>query len=253
MAESINCKELARELVSMLRLKVTPIGIKLLEKEEDIANIPKCRTLKEGEYYTPCMVFSQAMNLGRTTAITKNHIPLLVCEGINGFAPQDEEWFEGAAQVGLWYAEPKDSRARQQYTPFIPYGKYEAIAVSPLEAGKFEPDVCVILGVPAQLFFLLSGYLRHDYEPLQTPFAGESSCSNHWVNTFLTGKPNIALPCYAEQRFGNYPEDCLIMSITPKDLRKALDGMKELSPMGMRYPVPGWGNMHPNGKIWGKG
>lgn len=248
-----NCAEMYEDLMTMLRLKVSPLGIKLLEKEEELASIKKVRVLKDGQYFTTCQLFGQAMSLGRTCAMTKGHIPLLNCEGINGMCPQDKVWHEGAAQAGIWYAEAEDSRERQKHTPYIPYGKYEAIVVSPLNSGKIDPDVCMIVGMPVQIFFLLSGYLRHDYQPIDTPFAGESSCSNHWVRTFLTGKPNISLPCYAEFRFGSYPEDCLIMTMKPEQLKKAIDGMKELAPMGMRYPVPGWGVMHGNGSVWGKG
>lgn len=252
MSENYNVQEMANELVSLLRLKATPLGIKVLEKEEDINNIQKCRTLKDGQYLTPCQLFGQAMNLGRTTVITKNHIPNLNCEGIYGMRPQDEEWHEGQGQVGIWYAEPKDGVERQKHTPYIPYGKYEAIVASPLSSGNIDPDVCMVVGQPAQIFILLSGYLRHDYCPLDTPIAGESNCSNHWVRTFLTGKPNVSLPCFAELRFGQYPEDCLIMTCTPKDLRKALDGVKELSKVGMRYPIPGYGMMMDTGKVFGK-
>ena len=253
METKLNCTALYEDLMKMLRLKTTPLGIKALEKEEQLKDIPKVRTLKEGQYFTPCQLFGQAMSMGSTWAVTKGHIPLLNCEGINGMCPQEAEWHEGAAQVGIWYAEAKDGRERQKHTPCIPYGKYEAIVVSPLNSGKYDPDVCMVVGTPAQLFFLMSGYLRHDYQPIDTPFAGESSCSNHWVRTLLTGKPNISLPCYAELRFGGYPEDSLIMTLTPAQLDKAIAGMKELAPLGMRYPVPGWGVPSGNGKIWGKG
>ena len=246
------CIEMYNELMTMLRLKTSPIAIKVLEKEEQMTEIPKCRTLKDGDYFTPCQLIGQAMTLGRTMAITKNHIPLLNCEGINGMCPQDQVWHDGEAQVGIWYAERQDGIERQKNTPYIPYGSCEAIVFSPMSTDKFDPDVCMILGTPAQIFFLLSGYLRHDYKPIDTPFAGESSCSNHWVRTYLTGKPNISLPCYAELRFGGYPEDSLIMTLTPAQLKKAINGMKELAPLGMRYPVPGWGVMHGNGSIWKK-
>lgn len=249
----LNVMEMYDDLMKMLRLKVTPLGIKALEKESELESIPKVRTLKENQYFTPCQLFGQAMSMGSTWAVTKNHIPLLVCGGINGMCPQNEEWHEGAAQVGIWYAEPEDSRERQRNMPYIPYGKYEAIVVSPLNSGKYMPDVCMVVGMPAQIFFLMSGYLRHDYKPIDTPFAGESSCSNHWVKTLMTGEPNISLPCYAEFRFGSYPEDCLIMTLTPPQLKKAIEGMKELAPLGMRYPVPGWGVTHGNGSIWGLG
>ena len=92
MSTANDCAVMYGELMKMLRLKVTPLGVKLFEKEADIANIPKCRTLKPNEYFTPCQLFGQAMSMGRTMAMTKNHIPLLNCEGIAGMCPQTEEW-----------------------------------------------------------------------------------------------------------------------------------------------------------------
>ena len=48
MSELYNVKEMAKDLFDLLRLTVTPIGIKLLEKEEDIAKIERCRCVPEG-------------------------------------------------------------------------------------------------------------------------------------------------------------------------------------------------------------
>ena len=241
MSELYNVKEMAKDLFDLLRLTITPIGIKLLEKEEDIAKIERCRRVPEGVCYTGCQVFGQAMNMGYTIALTKNIIPIANCDGIHGFRNQDQEWHDGQDPIGIWYAEPKDGVERQKHTPYIPYGKYEAIVASPLSAGRMEPDVCMIVAKPAQIFFLLSGYLRHDYAPLDTPICGESSCSSHWVRTALTGKPNISLPCFAELRFAQYPEDCMIFTLTPAQLKKAIDGAKELQKIGLKYPVPGYG------------
>lgn len=253
MSETYDFKQMTSDLISLLRLKTNPIGIQVLEKEGDIEKIPKCRTLKDNEFFTPCQLFGQSMSLGLTYAMTKNHIPVLNCEGINGMCPQSEEWHEGAAQVGVWYATPADSRARQDNCPYLPYGKYEAIVSSPLESGKIEPDVCMVLGQPVQIFYLVAGYVRHGYAPLDTPIAGESNCSNHWMRTIMTGKPNVSLPSFAEMRFANYPQDSLISTWTPEQMQKAIDGVKELFKIGLKYPIPGWGEMHGNGSIWGKG
>lgn len=241
MSESYNVKEMAGDLMSLLRLTVNPIGIKLLEKESDIDKIERCRRVPEGVKFTGCQVFAQAMNMNYTIALTKGVIPIENCAGIHGLRPQDQTWHEGQEPIGVWYAEPKDGVERQKHTPFIPYGKYEAIVASPLAAGRIDPDVCMIVAKPAQIFILLSGYLRHDYAPLDTPICGESSCSSHWVRTFLTGKPNISLPCFAELRFAQYPEDSLIFTMTPAQLKKAIDGTKELQKIGLRYPIPGYG------------
>lgn len=240
-----NVQEMAAELFELLRLRISPIGIKVLEKEEMLNDIPKCRRVNEK--HTPCQLLRQSMSLGYTIALTRGDMPegFSMCEGLHGLIPQDEKWHAGDTAVGRWYATAADGKAHLDTYPFIPYGKYEAIVSSPLASGRVkDPDVCMVIGRPGQIFFLLAGLLRHNYAPLDTPIIGESSCSQHWIRTLMTGKPNISLPCFAEMRFGEYPDDCVIFSATPSDLRKALDGTRELNRIGLRYPVPSFGVLH---------
>jgi len=242
MNQEYDFAEMTKDLFSLLRLRITPIGIKALEKEADIDKIPRCRRAKAK--HTACQFLGQAMNLGYTIAMVSGDNPIAMCEGLHGLRPQDDEWKSGQSAVGVWYATPADGKAHLDTYPYIPHGKYEAIVASPLNSGKLEkPDVCMVVGLPGQIFILLAGFLRHDYKPLDTPIIGESSCSQHWIRTLMTGKPNVSLPCFAEMRFAQYPDDCVIFTCTPKDLKKAIDGTRELNKIGLRYPIPGYGVM----------
>ena len=240
LSEPYDFKSIVADIYTYLRVKTTPIGIKAFEHARDVDSIPKCR--RPQVKYSACQILGQAINVGWTVAMAADDFGLEACPHLLGLKPQTEEWKQGQSAVGVWYAEPEDGKKHLDTYPYIPYGKYEAYVASPLASGHIQdPDVCMVVGLPAQIFILLTGLQRHDYRPLDTPFVGEDSCSQHWVRTFMTGKPNISLPCFAELRFGQFPEDSVIFTSTPADLKKAIEGVKELHKFGLRYPIPGYG------------
>lgn len=68
----------------------------------------------------------------------------------------------------------------------------------------------------SQAFILFAGYQFEKYEKLDFTFVGESTCSDSWVRTFLTGKPSLALPCYADKKFAGVGENDLRITFTPR-------------------------------------
>ena len=115
--------------------------------------------------------------------------------------------------------------------------KYIAMVASPLISGRIEPDVVAVYVSPAQAFLLLTGYQFENYEKLDFTFVGESTCSDSWVRTFLTGKPSMALPCYADKKFAGMGENELRLTFTPKDFARAVQGLQGLYKNGLRYPI----------------
>ncbi len=56
-----------------------------------------------------------------------------------------------------------------------------------------------------------------------------------------TGQPSVAVPCYAERRYGGVQDDKLLMATPPAFLPKAVDGLEALAGNGLRYPIPPYG------------
>ncbi|MDL2280646.1 DUF169 domain-containing protein [Selenomonadales bacterium OttesenSCG-928-I06] len=236
MKHQYDWKQIANDLNSLLRLHTTPIGIQMIKNLEDLEKIPKLR--KPDKMHSVCQMMGQAIHLGFTIAITEEHVAGNNCKGICGLGPQTDEWKAGQQFKGVWFETKQDATAHQEQIRYIPYGKYKALVASPLRSERIQPDVCMVLAKPAQMFILLSGYVRSDYTPLDCNFIGESSCSATWVKALNTGKPSLSLPCFAELRYGGYSPDELILGITPDDLIKAIEGVKELGKIGLRYPIP---------------
>jgi len=117
--------------------------------------------------------------------------------------------------------------------------KYAGIVYSPLSSGRIaEPDVCAIYANSAQIFMLLCGLTHTKYEKLDFTFVGESTCSDSWVRTFVTGKPSVSLPCFAERKFGGVRDSDILVTLRPADLITAIEGLNSLSKNGLRYPIP---------------
>jgi uncharacterized protein (DUF169 family) len=144
--------------------------------------------------------------------------------------------------AGVWFKTVEDASRHQHAMDCVPYGRYKAMAVSPLTAGRLDPpDICLVYGTPGQMIFLINGLQWTGYRKLSFTSVGESACADSWGKALKTGEPALTIPCYAERRYGGVADDELLMAIPPSFLPKALEGLAALDRNGLRYPVPPYG------------
>lgn len=227
-------------LQRLLRLKTTPIGMKLFERVEDMLAVPKIR--RPQAIHTADQIVGMAARLGFTMGITRDDLVGPQCGAVLGLHPQDEEWRSGKAMAGVWFATVEDAGAHQRAMPVVPYGRYTAMAVSPLAGGRLEPpDICLVYATPGQMIILINGLQWAGYRRFDWSVVGESSCADSWGRALATGEPSLSIPCFAERRYGGVPDDELLMALKPADLARAIDGMTRLAANGLRYPIPPYG------------
>lgn len=231
---------LVDELNRLLRLKTTPVGMKLFERVEDLQAIPKLR--RPQAVHTADQIVGMAARLGFTMGITRDDLVGPQCGAVLGLHPQDDEWRSGQAMAGVWFATVEDSAAHQRAMHTVPHGRYAALAVSPLAGGRLDPpDICLVYATPGQMILLINGLQWAGYQRFDWSVVGESSCADSWGRALATGQPSLSIPCFAERRYGGVADDELLMALKPSDLRKAIDGMTHLAANGLRYPVPPYG------------
>jgi uncharacterized protein (DUF169 family) len=144
--------------------------------------------------------------------------------------------------AGVWFGTIEDAAAHQRAMDVVPYGKYAAMAVSPLTSGRLNPpDICLIYATPGQMIILINGIQWTGYKKLQWGSVGESACADSWGRALATGEPSVSIPCFAERRYGGVLDDELLMAIPPHYLPKAIEGIKRLSANGFRYPIAQYG------------
>ncbi len=231
---------LLADLNALLRIKTTVIGMQLFETVAEMEAIPRIRRPKT--VHTTDQIVSMASRMGWTVGITGADLVGQQCGAVIGLAPQDEDWKKGERYVGVWHGDAESAAGRQEALTCVPYGKYAAMAVSPLESGRLPaPKICLVYATPGQMIILINGLQYRNYRKMEWSVVGETACADSWGKALATGEPSLSLPCFAERRYGGVPDEEMLMALSPADLAVAVEGMKALAKNGLRYPIPPYG------------
>ena len=238
--EAFDFAAMVADLNSLLRLKTTVIGIKMFATVDEMAAIPKIR--RPSAVHTTDQIVSMASRLGWTVGITGEDLVGAQCRAVIGLAPRDEKFLEGKNYVGVWHGTAEDAQLRQEALDVVPYGQYQAMAVSPLTSGRLDPpDICLVYATPGQMIILINGLQYTGYKKFEWGVVGETACADSWGRALKTGEPSLSLPCFAERRYGGVPDEEMLMALQPAHLAKAIVGMKHLAKNGLRYPIAPYG------------
>ena len=233
--ENIDWKDLAGEITSLMRLSKPPVAMKWVKSEEELQAIPKVRT--HDKHLPPCTIVEHAMQFNWTSACKFENIHADYCRAIHGLVAKDERFYSGEMFMGAWFDDVEQA-AKHHGQLETANPEYYAIVASPLVSGRIEnPDVVVLDVIPAQAFLIMAGYQYENYERIQLTFSGESTCSDSWIHTFNTGKPGMALPCYADKKFAGMGESEVRVTFTAEDFVRTVKGLKALYKNGLRYPI----------------
>jgi uncharacterized protein (DUF169 family) len=238
--DMIDLAALVADLNALLRLKTTVIGMKMFATVAEMEAIPKVR--RPSAIHTTDQIVSMASRLGWTVGITSADLVGAQCRAVIGLAPTDEKWMAGEAYVGVWHGTQEDAQKRQEALCTVPYGRYQAMAVSPLASGRLNPpDICMVYATPGQMIILINGLQYTGYKKFEWGVVGETACADSWGRALKTGEPSLSLPCFAERRYGGVPDEEMLMALKPADLARAIVGMKQLAKNGLRYPIAPYG------------
>lgn len=237
---NLDFADLVASLNQYLRLRTTPIGMKLFESAAEMEAIPRIR--RPSAIHTTDQIVGMASRNGWTVGITADDLVGAQCSTVIGLHPRNEEWLTGDRMQGVWFKELEDSAAHQQAMDVVPHGRFEAMAVSPLTSNRLNPpDICLVYATPAQMILFINGLQWTGYKKLEWGCVGESSCADSWGRALATGEPSLSIPCFAERRYGGVMEDELLMALPPHFLPKIISGLQALSSNGLRYPIAPYG------------
>ena len=223
------------ELNSLVRLTNPPVAMKWVKTEEELKKIPKVR--EHEKHLPPCTIVSHAVQFNWTSACKFENIHANYCRGIHGLFERDDKWFSGEMFNNVWFDNGEAAKAHHAALNCVPC-EYYAVVASPLVSNRIEePDVVCFYVNASQAFLMFSALQYHEYKKFDFTFCGESTCSDSWTRTFLTGKPSLALPCYADKKFAGVGENDIRLTFTADDVVTMVEGLKFLSSKGLRYPI----------------
>jgi len=228
--------ELAAVMERLVRLRTRPIAYKKLQKAEELEKISGVQRM--GRRFTFCQLPTLVRRNGQTIGVTRSDTVGTRCARLHGLLPTTDEELKGEAEAfaTTWFATAEVASKQMRVYPLIPPG--EAVVLSPLAAAKFDPDVVLIYGSPAQLMLIMCGLQFRDYERFQFFFTGEGACADGLAQCYTSGKPALAIPCYGERVFGAVEEDELALALPVGMVAKAVEGVQALAQRGLSYPIP---------------
>ena len=238
---SAELTRISDDLTRLLRLRNAPFGMKLFEDAAEMEAIPRIR--RPGNVHTLDQVVAQAARLGWTVGITADNLVGAQCRAVVGLGnAKDPAWQSGKSMVNVWYSTLADATAHQASMHCVPDGKYTALAVSPLAAGRLDPpDIALFYATPGAMMYFINGLQWAGYKNFDWGVVGESSCADSWGRALSTRTPSLSIPCFAERRYGGVLDDEMLMAAPHSYLAQAIAGMEALGKNGLRYPFPQYG------------
>jgi uncharacterized protein (DUF169 family) len=231
---------LVDQLNRLVRIRTTPIGMKMFATVAEMEAVPKIR--RPTSIHTTDQIVGMASRLNWTVGITNDDLVGAQCGAVLGLHPQDDAWLSGDRMAGVWFQTLEDSSAHQHAMTCVPFGKYQAMACAPLSVGRLDPpDIVMIYATPAQMILMINGLQWTGYKNFEWGCVGESACADSWGRALSTGEPSVSIPCFAERRYGGVMEDELLLAMPPRFMPKMLAGLEALARNGLRYPIPNYG------------
>ena len=237
----LDLARLSADLERHLKLRNPPFGMKMFENAKDMEAIPRIRRPKA--IHTLDQVVAQAARLGWTVGITAENLVGAQCRAVVGLGnSKTAEWATGKNTVGVWHGDGEAAAARQAALTCVPDGKYEALAISPLAAGRLDPpDIALFYATPGAMMYFINGMQYVGYKKFDWGIVGETACADSWGRALSKREPSLSIPCFAERRYGGVLDDEMLMALPPDQLEKAIKGMESLAKNGLRYPFPQYG------------
>jgi uncharacterized protein (DUF169 family) len=227
--------ELGTELENTLRLKTKIIAYRRLEKAEELDAIKN--VVRIDRFFTFCQVPFMVRVNGITVGITREDKIQDRCSRLFGLKQATEKSMnaEAAMLSTTWFRSPEEALQQQNDYYRVPVGG--AIVLAPLTKQKFEPEVLLMYGNPAQIMMILCGLQKIKYERFSFSFIGEGACTDSLAQCYITGKPAVSIPCYGERSMGGVSDDEMAIALPPGELERTISGLKQLAKIGFKYPI----------------
>ena len=229
-------KDLNSNLNKYLRLSTFPVGVKLLEKEDNLENVKHLKQPEED--LALCQIFSYSRYYAWTMGcnLDRNLCPLASIA--IGYEEPYGLFTEGAFFVGRYNETKEAAKKTTESMPLLPSKRFKAIISGALERIEFEPDIILIWGNSAQIMRIIQASLWKKGGRFTMSTFCDGVCADIISNVILTGELQVAFPCLGDRRFGLAKDSDLIASIPFDVINDILVGLEKTHKAGTRYPIP---------------
>ncbi|MCX8176532.1 MAG: DUF169 domain-containing protein [Candidatus Bathyarchaeota archaeon] len=219
--------ENGKKIRNSLSLRTYPLGVKFCKHKEEAEKmmIHARRPLKNFNLrMAVCQVVNMSRTYGWTLGMSEEDGWCIAGSLAMGLLSELPEYLPG--EMSKWHA--KDENAGKAIWEIVekkllPLKSVYAVLVAPLERIRFEPDVVVVYGTPTQVARIAKAFTWHGISA-EMKFAGMIACSTI-SNAYLTGKPQVSIPCAGEVILGRSEEDEISISFPANNMEELLSGL----------------------------
>lgn len=233
-------ESLNQALEQYIRPNTFPLGIKMVEREEDIPEKAK-RPGRDMHFDSAlCQGMGISRHYGWTIAVSRKDISCPIGATLFGFEPKVDHFTQGNCCAGMYTKDAAAGAKTEAAAPCFDFGKYFAMVSGPLSRIDFEPDVVLVFGNPAQVMRLVTGALFESGGYIHSRFSGRTDCADEVIETMQTGKPQVILPCYGDRIFAQTQDHEMAFSLPWSFAQALVDGLEGTHKNGVRYPIPNY-------------
>ncbi len=205
---------ISRELKERLGLDKSPVAIKFVLREEDIPegikkideNIRHCEMVqKAAQGETFYATAEEQMCKGGSSAIGLIETPEKIKTG---------EFYQNLGRFSSLGSAKRTMESIPKIDPMM-----KAIIYAPLEEVKFDPDVIVVIGNPAQALKLAQAMIYTRGGRVEASFSGiQSICADAVAGPFINNTANITLGCSGSRQYAGIKEDEVIVGMNGENI-----------------------------------
>jgi uncharacterized protein (DUF169 family) len=244
----VNYQESAEFIQNSLRLKTFPVAAKFLKDKSNFPEKTRQPSIVLGKRVTICQGVTMARTYGWTVGLTKEDlicVPAMIAFGLSGAADSAETLGKLFCEVDFSKTE---DRGRKEVSEMVRLENEacEAIVLSPLQKGLFNPDTVAIFGNPAQVMRMIQGLVFEEGRRVSGNFGGKVECSEYLIAPYQTQAPRVAIPGMGDRIFSMTQDDEMVFAIPGMLLENLVSGLKNAGKkIGARYPVTFYQNFQP--------
>lgn len=227
-------RKASEKIDACLRLRTHPVAFKLFKTFEEAQKVGWRFPSK----LLTCQIVNTARIHGRALVATGEDQLCVIGAVALGLMEPPSHMMSGEIFLKLGYVSDVEQAKKYQDCLVRLNHEYHAFAVKPLERTNFEPDVILLYGNSAQISQMLFALSIGHCERLQLSMFGESALCGGIAEAIMTGKPQIAIPCFGERVFAGTADDEILLILPSRELSNLVSGLETLHNAGVRYPVP---------------
>jgi len=236
----VSLKEIEEGMSFYIRHQTDPLAVKMLRPGDAVPEGAKNPVKDYGVPFSLCQAFALSRKEGLSIVLDKDtqSCPIALA-GLGLVRP--EEFLSGKFVLAP-INQSQDARKKMATAlPRFPFGKYQAVLISPIRTAAFDPDVVVFYGSAAQVMRMIQAAVFSSGKALTSTATGSGGCLVPIVAAMLEGECKYAVPGNGDRRLGLVADGELSFGMPRERFEEVMQGLKHSHEGKQTYPVsPGY-------------